>query len=341
MTRQLVIHTDPIRFAAEDWEEFEKELGVEVVHISNNYSREQFIRDLHGKYSECVAIARGYLTGRLVGRFDEELILHFPPTLKYIAHQGAGYDQCDPEPMTLRGIQMAHCPDVVNASTADTNIYLMLLAMRNFQIGSSALKAGLWAKKGNSAGTRAGISPSGKVLGIVGMGSIGRAVRDRARAFGFSKIVYYNRTRLTPDMELDSYYCATLDDLAAESDVISINVPLNPSTRHLISKDLMQKMKDGVIIVNTARGEVIDETEMIGLLRNGKIAAAGLDVFENEPHVNLELLELDNVTATPHMGTNTEQTVHSMEKLVIDNIKNGLLHGKVLNLIPEQKGRME
>lgn len=338
MIRPLVLHTDPIRFAGEDWIKFEQEAAVQLVHIGSDYSRKQFIEDLHGKYSQCVAIARGYLTGRVVGRFDAELVAHFPPSLKYIAHQGAGYDQCDVEPITAKGIQLAHCPGVVNASTADTNIFLMLSAMRNFGEGSRALKKGLWPVRGNSAGVRAGINAKGKVLGIVGMGSIGLAVRDRARVFGFEKIIYYNRSRVSSEKEQGCEFCDTLEKLVAQADVISINVPLNSSTFHMISDELMQKMKDGVIIINTARGEVIDEKALIHHLKSGKVGAAGLDVFESEPHINQELLEFENVTATPHMGTNAEQTVHDMEKMVIRNIQVGLATGHVENLVPEQQG---
>ncbi|SGZ53538.1 CIC11C00000002866 [Sungouiella intermedia] len=322
MIRPVVLHTDPIRFAAKDWEIFENEVDVEVVHLDKSYSREQFIEDLHGKYSNCVAIARGYLAIRSVGRFDEELVLHFPPSLKYIAHQGAGYDQNDVAPMTAKGIQLAHCPGVVNNSTADTNIFLMLLAMRNFGAGSAALKKGYWPTKGNSAGVQAGINPANKVLGIVGMGGIGLAVRDRARVFGFEKIVYYNRSRVSADKEQDSEYCESLEKLVEVAD-----------------RSTLSKMKDGVVIVNTARGEVIDETALIKHLKSGKVGAAGLDVFENEPRINMELLEFENVVATPHMGTNTEQTVHAMEAQVIRNIRAGIETGHVENLVPEQTGK--
>lgn len=339
MIRPVVLHTDPIRFGAKDWEIFEKKVDVEVVHISEPYTREQFIEDLHGKYSNCIAIARGYLTIRLVGRFDEELVLHFPPSLKFIAHQGAGYDQNDVAPMTAKGIQLAHCPGLVNNSTADANIYHMLAAMRNFAAGSAALKKGHWPTRGYSAGVNAGINPAKRVLGIVGMGGIGLAVRDRARVFGFEKIVYYNRSRVSPEKELDSEYCESLEKLVEVADVISLNIPLNASTRHIISDELFGKMKDGVIIVNTARGEVIDEKALIKHLRSGKVGAAGLDVYENEPNINMELLEFENVNATPHMGTNAEQTVHEMEAQVIRNIRAGIERGRVENLVPEQAGK--
>jgi gluconate 2-dehydrogenase len=336
MSKPLVLHTDPIRHGQQLWEEFESD--YEVVHFDEHYKREQFIEDLHGKYSNVVAIARGYLAGSRLGRFDDELIQHFPDSLRYIAHQGAGYDQCDVSPLSKRSIQLSHCPDIVNKSTADTNIFLMLGAMRNFQQGTRLLMEDKWPTGGFGAGSKEGINPTRKVLGIIGMGGIGCSVRDRARTFGFEKIVYYNRSRLSPEAEEDSEYCDSLEKLIRVSDVLSLNCPLNSSTNHLINDELISKMKDGVIIVNTARGAVIDEKALIKHLKTGKVAAAGLDVYEKEPHPPRELLEMNNVICTPHMGTHAVQTVYDMEKCVIDNVKAGLSTGKVINLVPEQKG---
>lgn len=337
MKQPLVIHTDPVRYGADAWKQFEKDTGCKVVHWDETYTRDRFIEDLKGEYSEVVAIARGYLCNRRVGLFDKELIEHFPPTLKYIAHQGAGYDQNDVASLTAKGIQLAHCPNIVNDSTADTNIFLMLAAMRNYFQGAQALKEGHWPQRGFGAGVKEGINPKRKVLGIVGMGGIGRNVRDKALPLGFDRIVYYNRSRLSPELEKNSVYCSTLKELCEVADVISVNVPLNKSTHHLINDELISSMKDGVIIVNTARGAIIDEQALIKHLKTGKVSSAGLDVFENEPNVSTELLSLPNVCATPHMGTHAVQTVFDMENCVIENIKSGLQTGKVINLVPEQQ----
>lgn len=334
MSKPLIIHLDPVRYGRKPWEEFEK--IAEVVHINEDYTREQFIKDLNGKFSKVEGIARGYLTGKKVGRFDEDLIQHFPPSLKYIAHQGAGYDQCDVEPLSKRNIQLSNCPNIVNDSTADTHIFLMLGAMRNFRAGHDALIRGDWPSSGFGAGVKEGWNPSGKVLGIVGMGGIGQAVRDRAKVFGFDKIVYFNRSRLSASLEKDSIYVNTIEELASISDVISLNIPLNSSTRHIINEDLISKMKDSVIIVNTARGAIIDEQSLLKHLTSGKIAAAGLDVFEVEPYPSEELLKLPNVFSLPHMGTHAIQTVFNMENWVIENLKAGITTGKVLSIVSEQ-----
>lgn len=334
MSKPLILHLDPIRYGEEAWKEFEQ--IAEVVHIGE-YTREQFIQDLHGKYSNVQGIGRGYLTGKKVGRFDEDLAKHFPQSLKFISHQGAGYDQCDVEPLSKRGIQLSNCPNIVNNSTADTHIFLMLGAMRNFNAGRKALENGEWPVGGFGAGVKEGWNPSGKVLGIIGMGGIGRAVRDRASVFGFEKIVYYNRSKLSTELEKNSVYIETIEELVKIVDVISLNVPLNSSTYHLINDELITKMKDGVIIVNTARGSVIDEESLIKHLKSGKVGAAGLDVFEEEPNPPTELLGLSNVISLPHMGTHAIQTVMEMEKWVVENLKSGLTNGKLLTIVPEQK----
>ncbi|ODQ60511.1 hypothetical protein WICANDRAFT_89403 [Wickerhamomyces anomalus NRRL Y-366-8] len=329
--KPLILHLDPIRYAQKPWEEFEE--IAQVVHIGDDYTRDQFIKDLKGKYSNVEGIARGYLTGQKVGRFDEDLAQHFPPTLKFIAHQGSGYDQCDVEPLRKRGIQLSNCPNIVNNSTADAHIYLMLGAMRNFGAGHDALLGGNWPILGFGAGVKEGWNPSGKVLGIIGMGGIGQAVRDRAKPFGFQKIVYYNRSRLPPNLEQDSVYVESIEELVTIADVISLNIPLNSTTHHLVSDDLITKMKDGVVIVNTSRGAVIDESSLIKHLKSGKIGAAGLDVFENEPHPPSELLNLSNVVSLPHMGTHAVQTVYDMENWVIENLRSGLTTGKMLSVV--------
>ncbi|CUM66615.1 uncharacterized protein PRCAT00004286001 [Priceomyces carsonii] len=334
LEKPLVIHLNPVRFAHNSWEELK---NIAEVILIDNYSREEFITDLHGKYSNVVAIGRGYLTGHKVGLFDEELVSHFPKTLKYISHQGAGYDQCHIKPITDKGIQVSNCPNVISKSTADTNLFLLLGAMRNFDEGRRRLLNGEWPKGGFGAGAKVGLNPKSKILGIVGMGSIGRAFRDRCESLGFKKIIYYNRKKLPAKEEGTSEYVSSIEKLITISDVISINCPLNQSTHHLIDDSMIRLMKDGVIIINTARGEIIDEKSMINSLKNGKIGAVGLDVFENEPHVSEELLSLPNVVALPHMGTHAMQTILEMEELVVENIRSGLTTGNVLNRIPEQR----
>lgn len=160
----------------------------------------------------------------------------------------------------------------------------------------------------------------------------------RACAFGM-KIAYHNRSRLPPELENDATYLS-FDDLLAQSDVLSLNLSLNAKTRHIISASEFQKMKDGVVIVNTARGALINEKELVGALESGKVASAGLDVFENEPAVEDGLLNNPRVVLLPHIGTNTYETQRDMELLVLMNLESGVDKGKLLTPIPEQKGKL-
>lgn len=332
--KPLILHMNPVRFTQNEWKEFGT--IADVVHIGE-YSREEFVEDLHGKYSLVVAIARGYITAKKVGMFDKELIAHFPESLKYIAHQGAGYDQCDAKALSQRGIQLANCPHVINNPTADVNLYLLLGAMRNLEEARRCLVNRQWPQKGFAAGAALGFTPKNKILGIIGMGGIGRAFRDRAAVLGFSEILYYNRTKLPENLEKGAKYVPTVEELAAQADVVSLNCPLNESTYHLVNEKLISMMKDGVIIINTARGSIIDEKSLIKYLKNGKIGAAGLDVYENEPQVPEELLKLPNVLTIPHMGAQAVQTIEEMEMMVLENIRCGISEGRVLNLVPDQK----
>lgn len=297
-------------------------------------NREQFIKDLKGKYSQITNIARTFSSVKQTGRFDAELAVHFPPSLVSISHNGAGYDQIDPDPFTERGIQLSNVTVPVEGPTALTAVYLTLAAMRRFQEGHNLLLDGKFPT-GKAAGVGLGHDPDGKTVGIIGMGGIGRAIRDRLLPFGFAKFLYYNRSQLSKDLEGVAEY-ASFDDLLAKSDVVLVSVPLNPKTHHLINKDAFGKMKDGVVIVNTARGAVIDETELLAQLKLGKVGAFGSDVFEHEPEVPQELLDLPNVVSLPHMGTHTSEALTKMEEFVIDNVRSCIETGKVKTIVPEQ-----
>lgn len=331
--RPKVLQFPPIRYADAEWLKLSEVAEVIPVTVA---SRSEFIDKLHGEFSDIVGIGRGYLTVKQVGLFDKELISHFPSTLKYVAHQGAGYDQIDAKALAERGIQLANAPSIVDAATADTALYLILGAMRNFEYGRKNLEEGKWPAGGFAAGAPPGYTPKNKVLGIIGMGGIGRAVFERVRPFGFEKIVYYNRSRLSESLERGAIY-VSLERLLEVADVISLHCPLNGTTRHLLNDERIQRMKNGVVIVNTARGAVIDELALVKHLKSGKIASAGLDVFEYEPCVSRELLDLPSVLTLPHMGTQAVQTIKEMEECVVKNIYSGITTGKVKTLVREQR----
>lgn len=335
-----VLRFGPIRFGMDAWDKFESDPNVEIVK-STAENRKEFIKELEsGKFKDVDFIARTFHSVELTGRYDMELLKIFQKTtnLKGIAHCGAGYDQVDALACKELKIQLSHVPDKVSAATADTNLYLILATMRNFQIGHENLIKGKWEQDISAAGTPIGYSLQDKVVGILGMGAIGRTVRERLSGFGVKKIIYYNRSRLSPELEQDSEYCSTIEELAEKADVISINIPLNEHTKHIINSDLIDKMKNGVVVINTARGPVVDEQAIKEGLKKGKIYSYGSDVFENEPKIDMELVNMPNVVSLPHMGAATLETVKSMEEVVVANAVSFYKTGKVLNLVAELQG---
>ncbi|MDD2503629.1 MAG: NAD(P)-dependent oxidoreductase [Clostridia bacterium] len=248
---------------------------------------------------------------------DEEL-MDAAPKLKIISVYGSGYDNVDVKAATERGILVTNIPDAVTDSTAELTIGLMLNVMRRISEFDRKLR-----QKDSFSWGRANIFGHvlhDKELGIVGMGRIGRAVAKRASAFGM-RISYYNRKRLDPviEMELGVAY-KRFDDLLKAADVISIHTPLNKETRHLIGERELSMMKSSAYLINTSRGAVIDEKALVRHLMEGKLAGAGLDVYEEEPIILPELLKLDNVVLTPHIGTDTFETHLQMTRESAQNI---------------------
>lgn len=297
-------------------------------------SRSDFIQECkEGKLDGVVAAYRTFPSVAITGRFDEELCSVLPESFKFLAHNGAGYDQIDPEPCTKINLQVANCPEAVDDATADTAIFLMLGALRNFNISMHALRRNEW--RGNPP-PALGHDPQGRVLGILGMGGIGRNMKKKAEAFGMTTI-YHNRRKLDPELAGGAEY-VSFEELLKKSDVLSLNLPLNPKTRHIISTKQFMLMKPSCVVINTARGAVIDEAALVDALDQGLIAGAGLDVFEEEPKVHPGLVSNEKVTLLPHMGTWTKETQEKMEVKMIDNIKSALDGKGLLTLIQEQQG---
>lgn len=210
-------------------------------------------------------------------------------------------------------------------------MFLVLGALRKVTAPFISVRKGEWRGKGYGLGH----DPKNRVLGILGMGGIGRAVATRARAFGMS-IQYHNRNRL-PGHQEDGAKYVSFEELLKTSDVLSLNLALNASTRHIISKPQFDMMKDDVVVVNTARGPIIDEAALVDALNSGKVGAAGLDVFEEEPKVHPGLMENDNAVLLPHLGTSTWETQKDMELLVLENLKSGIEGKGLITRVPEQK----
>jgi len=253
-------------------------------------------------------------------QIDAGLIGQAGPRLKLIANYGAGIDHVDVATARQRGILVSNTPGVVTDDTADMTLALILSVTRRIPEGLAEMQAGEW--RGWSPMAHLGGRIGGRRLGILGMGRIGQAVAVRARAFGM-QVHYHNRKRLRPEIEaaLDATWWESLDQMVARMDIVSINCPHTPSTYHLMNARRLKLMKPTAVIVNTSRGEVIDENALTRGLRAGELAGAGLDVFEHGHEVNPRLRALPNVVLLPHMGSATIEGRVEMGEKVIINIK--------------------
>ncbi len=260
------------------------------------------------------------LVPTLTDRIDAGLIGQASERLKLIANFGAGFDHIDVSTARSRGILVSNTPGVVTEDTADMVMALMLGVTRRIQEGLAVMQGGDWAGWAPTAllGQRLG----GRRLGILGMGRIGQAVARRAAAFGM-QVHYHNRHRLRPEIEeaLEATYWESLDQMVARMDMISVNCPSTPSTYHLLNARRLQLMKPSAVIVNTSRGEVIDQNALTRMLKTGQLAGAGLDVYEHGIQGNPELRNMPNVMMLPHMGSATEEGRIEMGEKVIINIK--------------------
>ncbi|MCC6306087.1 MAG: D-glycerate dehydrogenase [Rhodobacteraceae bacterium] len=274
-----------------------------------------------GRDELALAMARAdVLVPTVTDRIDAALIGQAGEGLKLIANFGAGFDHIDVATARGRGILVTNTPGVVTDDTADMAMALMLAVTRRIPEGLAVMQAGEWTGWAPTAflGHRLG----GKRLGILGMGRIGLAVARRARAFGL-QVHYHNRRRLREETEaaVEATYWETLDQMVRRVDILSINCPHTPSTFHLMSARRLKLMKPEAVIVNTSRGEVIDENALTRMLRAGELGGAGLDVYERGKDVNPRLRALPNVVLLPHMGSATHEGRIEMGEKVIINIK--------------------
>lgn len=260
------------------------------------------------------------LVPTVTDRIDEDMIAAAGDRLGLIANFGAGIEHIDLAAARARKIIVTNTPGVFTDDTADLTLMLILSVPRRLGEGSRLVRDGQWT--GWAPTAMLGRCIGGKRLGIVGMGRIGQAVAHRARAFGM-EVVYHNRHRLPPSIEtmFGARYEADLDRLFAESDIVSLHCPASPATRQLVNAERLAAMKPGAYLINTARGDLIDEEALIAALQSGHLAGAGLDVFAREPAVDPRLIALPNVITLPHLGSATiEGRAHAGEK-VIANIR--------------------
>ncbi|WP_075995304.1 2-hydroxyacid dehydrogenase [Salaquimonas pukyongi] len=289
---------------------FDTELNLD----DTPFSRARLIEAV--KTAEC-------LVPTVTDRIDRSVIGQAGEQLKLIANFGNGVDNIDIAAAAEKGIAVTNTPNVLTEDTADMTLGLMIAVARRFDEGVDAMREGRF--KGWSPTWMLGRRIWGKRLGIVGMGRIGTAVARRAKAFGLS-IHYHNRERVAEqvEQELEATYWASLDQMLARVDVVSVNCPHTPATFHLLSARRIALMQPGSIIVNTARGEIIDQDALVKALQEGKIAGAGLDVLEHEPAVSEDLMELSRqgkAVILPHMGSATIESRQEMGERVIINIR--------------------
>lgn len=260
------------------------------------------------------------LVPTLTDHIDAALIAQAGDKLRLIANYGSGVDHIDVATARQRGILVTNTPGTVTEDTADMTLALMLAVTRRIPQALAELQAGTW--QGWSPMAHLGGRLGGRRLGILGMGRIGSAVARRARAFGL-QVHYHNRKRLRPEAEaeLEATYWDSLDQMIARMDIISINCPHTPSTFHLLNARRLKLLKPSAVIINTSRGEVIDENALTRGLASGEIAGAGLDVFEHGTQLNPALRALPNVVLSPHIGSATVEGRLEMGEKVIINIK--------------------
>lgn len=275
--------------------------------------------DRHLRTDEMLALATQHLPdGVLISlgmpvRADH--IAQLPASVRVMATTSVGYDHIDVAAANARGIVVCNTPDVLTDATADTHMLLLLGAARRAKEHVRNMDGGWKIRNGFFQGL--GVDVTGKPMGIVGMGRIGRAVAERARGFRMP-ILYHNRTRLTPDLEGDARYFATIEEMLPHCQVLSLNLPGGHGV--LMTRERFALLPKGAIFVNSARGSLVDEDALLDALKSGHLGSAGLDVFQKEPGFDTRLNELENTFLLPHIGSATVETRTAMAELAIDGI---------------------
>jgi len=292
-------------------------VGDVEVYRDGVLTHEELVRRVKGRQALVVAA---------LDKIDKDVI-DAGSDLKIVANVAVGYNNLDVPYARSKGIILTNTPDVLTEATANMAITLILAVTRRIVEGDRLVRRGDW--KGFSLDFMIGSDVRDRQLGVIGMGRIGQVVAAKAAQFGM-KIAYHNPT----PREFPGYQSMSLDHLLATSDVISVHVPLTPKTRHLIDRTAFSRMKRSAYFINTSRGAVIDEDGLAWALREGIIKGAGLDVYENEPHVHPGLLALENVVLVPHMASATTETRAAMYDLVVRNVVSVLSGKPPLTPIP-------
>ena len=251
------------------------------------------------------------------------------PNLKIVSSYGVGYDAIDANSAASRGIVVTHTPDVLNDEVADTAIMLWLAVSRRLVVNDAYVRSGRWESDGNAPLTR---SVQNRTVGILGLGRIGQTIAERSKMFS-AEVHYHSRSA----KDVPYAYCADLVEMARKSDVMICITPGGPETRHLVNREVLDALGPEGTLINVSRGSVVDEAALVEALQDGRLGAAGLDVFEDEPRVPAALLDMDNVVLQPHVGSATVETRQAMGDLTCDNLSQYLNDGTTLTPVPECK----
>jgi lactate dehydrogenase-like 2-hydroxyacid dehydrogenase len=308
---------------------------AQVIRMDSS-TRADFIDELkpNGKYAGIVGVYRHNSSADRIGVFDKETIRALPPSVKWIAHNGAGYDQIDIEECKRKGISVSNTPGAVDDATATTALYLLISTLRQYSLAERSLRALTW-KPPTTA--RYSHDPTGRTLAILGLGGIGLRLAELAHAFPM-RIVYHSRHQVAHAPAWCEYF-EDVVEMLGQADVLSLHVPLRSDTEGLVGEKWIRALKKGAIIINTARGKVIDEQAMIRALEDEHLSSVGLDVYPDEPKINPRLLEFPRITLLPHMGTENQDSQRKMEVRALTNLRDFLTKGKGQDLVPELRAR--
>jgi len=295
---------------------------VQVSHDEVSLNEAQLIEKLRGMDAVFTAMNARYTRN----------VLQQAPELKIISAMTVGYDNIDVATCTAMGIVVSNAPEVLNQTTADFAWALLLATARRVTEAEQWLRAGHWQRWQLTGFLGADVY--GKTLGILGMGNIGQAIARRSMGFDM-QVMYHNRSRLSPDQEAyaNSAQFVSKEELLEKSDHLILMLPYSAATHHAMGAEQFARMKPGAILINTARGGVVDDAALILALRSGQIAGAGLDVFENEPRLNPEWLTLPNVVLTPHIASASAPTRLAMQQCAVNNLIQFIQRGTVINSV--------
>ncbi|KAH9941915.1 D-isomer specific 2-hydroxyacid dehydrogenase [Amylocystis lapponica] len=306
---------------------------AEVIRVDAT-NRAEFFAGLQpsGKYAGAVGLYRHWDSAAVTGPFDKELIDKLSTSVKWIAGTAVGYEMIDIAACKEHGILYSNTPGSVDVSTATTALYLIISTMRHFSKADRDLHAGKWKHGHKAAGLH---DLEGHTLAILGLGDIGLHLATFVRPFGM-RVVYHNRKPNPDAPEWCEYFPAErLDEMLALTDVLSVHIPLRTETIGFVGERMIRKLKKGAIIVNTARGKIIDEDAMIRALDDGHLAGIGLDVYPNEPEVNPRLLEFPNAALLPHMGGDSADAQRKLETRALVAARDYLTTGTSKDVVPE------